>query len=28
VVAHCPKSTLPGCTDYSVDSTMELQAAQ
>jgi hypothetical protein len=27
-VAHCPKATLPSCTDYSVDSTMEVQAAQ
>jgi hypothetical protein len=24
-IAHCPKTTLPGCTDFSVDSTMEIQ---
>ena len=26
-IAHCPASTNPGCTDYFVDQTMEVQAA-
>ena len=26
-VAHCPSTTSPGCTNYSVDQTMEVQAA-
>lgn len=26
-VAHCPAATNPGCTDYSVDQTMQVQAA-
>ncbi len=25
VVAHCPSATSPGCTNYSVDQTMEVQ---
>jgi hypothetical protein len=28
VVAHCPKSTLPNCTDYAVDSTMDIEPVQ
>jgi|SRR5580698_8808129 hypothetical protein len=24
-IAHCPKSTMPGCTDFAIDSTMEVQ---
>jgi hypothetical protein len=27
VVAHCPAATNPGCTDYFVDQTMEVQSA-
>ena len=27
VVAHCPASTNPGCTNYSIDQTMQIQAA-
>lgn len=27
VTAHCPAAKFPGCTDYSVDQTMEVQAA-
>jgi hypothetical protein len=26
-VAHCPTATSPGCTNYSVDQSMEVQAA-
>jgi hypothetical protein len=26
-VAHCPVATNPGCTDYFVDQTMEVQSA-
>jgi hypothetical protein len=26
-IAHCPAATNPGCTDYFVDQTMEVQAA-
>jgi hypothetical protein len=27
VVAHCPAATNPGCTDYFVDQTMDVQSA-
>jgi hypothetical protein len=27
-IAHCPKSTMPGCTDLAIDSTMEVQPVQ
>ncbi len=27
VIAHCPASTQPGCTNYSVGPTMEVQTA-
>lgn len=27
VVAHCPTATNPGCTDYFIDQTMEVQSA-
>jgi hypothetical protein len=27
VVAHCPTATQPGCVNYSVDQSMEVQAA-
>lgn len=27
VIAHCPSATSPGCTNYSIDQTMEVQAA-
>ncbi|MGA8036925.1 MAG: hypothetical protein WA823_10005 [Candidatus Acidiferrales bacterium] len=27
-IAHCPKATLPGCSDYFIDSTMEVQPVQ
>jgi len=27
VIAHCPAATIPGCTNYSVDQTMNIQAA-
>ncbi len=27
VVAHCPTATNPGCTNYSIDQTMQIQAA-
>jgi competence protein ComGC len=27
VIAHCPTATLPGCTNYSVDQSMEVVAA-
>jgi len=27
VVAHCPTATVPGCTNYAVDQTLEVQAA-
>jgi hypothetical protein len=27
-IAHCPKSTMPHCTDFAIDSTMEVQAVQ
>jgi hypothetical protein len=27
VIAHCPAATNPGCTDYFIDQTMEVQAA-
>jgi hypothetical protein len=27
VVAHCPAATNPGCTDYFIDQTMEVQTA-
>jgi len=26
-IAHCPAATMPGCTSYSVDQTMEIQPA-
>ncbi len=26
VIAHCPAATTPGCTNYSVDDTMQVQA--
>jgi hypothetical protein len=26
VVAHCPTDTFPGCTNYAVDQTMQVQA--
>jgi len=26
-VAHCPAATSPGCTNYAIDQTMEVQAA-
>lgn len=26
VVAHCPAATSPGCTNYAIDQTMEVQA--
>jgi hypothetical protein len=28
VVAHCPAATNPGCTDYFIDQSMEVQVAQ
>jgi hypothetical protein len=28
VVAHCPAATNPGCADYFIDQSMEVQAAQ
>ena len=27
IVAHCPSATAPSCTNYSIDQTMEIQAA-
>ena len=27
VIAHCPSATSPGCTNYSIDQTMEVQTA-
>jgi hypothetical protein len=27
VIAHCPSATSPGCTNYSVDQSMEVQPA-
>ena len=27
VVAHCPTATMPGCMNYSIDQTMEIQTA-
>jgi hypothetical protein len=27
VIAHCPAATSPGCTNYSIDQTMEVQTA-
>jgi hypothetical protein len=27
-IAHCPKSTMPSCTDFAVDSQMEVQPVQ
>ncbi|HXX20230.1 MAG TPA: hypothetical protein VEJ46_12580 [Candidatus Acidoferrum sp.] len=27
IVAHCPSATIPGCTSYAVDQTMEVQPA-
>jgi len=27
IVAHCPSATVPGCVNYSVDQTMEIQTA-
>lgn len=27
VIAHCPATRFPGCSDYSVDQTMAVQAA-
>jgi hypothetical protein len=27
-IAHCPNSTMPGCTDFAIDSTMEVQPVQ
>jgi hypothetical protein len=26
-IAHCPAATTPGCVNYSIDQTMEIQAA-
>lgn len=26
-IAHCPAATIPGCTSYAVDQTMEVQPA-
>lgn len=28
VVAHCPAATNPGCADYSIDQSMEVQTGQ
>ncbi len=28
VVAHCPAATNPGCSDYFIDQSMEVQVAQ
>lgn len=28
VIAHCPAATSPGCTNYSIDQAMQIQAAQ
>jgi hypothetical protein len=27
VIAHCPTATMPGCTSYAIDQTMEIQSA-
>lgn len=27
IVAHCPSATVPGCTNYAVDQTMEIRSA-
>lgn len=27
IIAHCPSATVPGCTNYAVDQTMEIQTA-
>jgi hypothetical protein len=27
-IAHCPATTIPGCTDLMIDQSMEVQAAQ
>ena len=27
IIAHCPSATLPGCTSYVIDQTMEVQPA-
>ena len=27
IIAHCPSATVPGCVNYSVDQTMEIQTA-
>jgi hypothetical protein len=27
IIAHCPRATQPGCTNYFIDQTMEVQAA-
>jgi len=27
IIAHCPSTTLPGCTNYVIDQTMEIQPA-
>jgi hypothetical protein len=27
IVAHCPSDTVPGCTNYAVDQTMQVQPA-
>jgi hypothetical protein len=27
VIAHCPSATFPGCTNYAIDQTMEIQPA-
>lgn len=27
IIAHCPSATVPGCTNYAVDQTMEIQSA-
>ena len=27
IIAHCPSATLPGCTSYVIDPTMEIQPA-
>jgi hypothetical protein len=27
VIAHCPAATTPGCTNYAIDQTMEVQPA-
>lgn len=27
IVAHCPSATVPGCVNYAIDQTMEIQTA-